>query len=101
MIDLGDGHTFRWAAWSPDRTLNPQYSDVPDCEHATGLIEHTKPDGVTPCMGGIIPDTAPEHLIGGRPTWHVESLEPLTLSPSILCKCGDHGFIRNGQWIKA
>ena len=26
------------------------------------------------------------------------SLEPLTLSPSVLCQCGAHGYIRNGQW---
>jgi hypothetical protein len=26
----------------------------------------------------------------------------LTLSPSLLCmRCGDHGFIRNGKWVKA
>lgn len=28
--------------------------------------------------------------------------EPLTLSPSLLCKtCGDHGFIRGGKWVAA
>lgn len=36
------------------------------------------------------------------PFWTVESWEPLTLSPSLLCRtCGDHGFIRNGQWVPA
>lgn len=35
-------------------------------------------------------------------SWAVESEEPLTLSPSILCRaCGDHGFIRNGKWVRA
>lgn len=33
-----------------------------------------------------------------RPLWQVESWDPLTLSPSILCDCGNHGFIRNGRW---
>jgi hypothetical protein len=34
--------------------------------------------------------------------WRVESLEPLTLSPSVLCTlCGNHGFIRNGKWEAA
>lgn len=29
----------------------------------------------------------------------VVSLEPLTISPSILCgECGAHGFIRDGVW---
>lgn len=30
--------------------------------------------------------------------WQLENLEPLTLSPSLLCQCGVHGFIRNGRW---
>lgn len=30
--------------------------------------------------------------------WQVESLEPLTISPSLLCPCGHHGFISNGRW---
>ena len=34
--------------------------------------------------------------------WDVVSLEPLTLSPSLLCTaCGHHGWIRNGQWVSA
>ena len=34
--------------------------------------------------------------------WDVLSEEPLTLSPSLLCRtCGHHGFIRNGQWVPA
>lgn len=30
--------------------------------------------------------------------WQVENIDPLTLSPSLLCPCGQHGFIRNGRW---
>jgi hypothetical protein len=38
----------------------------------------------------------------GRPSWVVESEEPLTLSPSVLCTtCGHHGFIRDGKWVPA
>ena len=34
--------------------------------------------------------------------WKVEGLEPLTISPSLLCReCGHHGFIRGGQWVPA
>ena len=34
--------------------------------------------------------------------WKVESLDPLTISPSLLCRvCGHHGFIRDGKWIPA
>lgn len=34
--------------------------------------------------------------------WDVISVEPLTLSPSILCTvCKHHGFIRDGRWVPA
>lgn len=34
--------------------------------------------------------------------WTVETEDPLTLSPSILCpECGHHGFIRAGRWVPA
>ncbi|MBN9376609.1 MAG: hypothetical protein J0I40_14730 [Cellulomonas sp.] len=34
--------------------------------------------------------------------WRVESTDPLTVSPSILCgSCGTHGFWRDGRWISA
>jgi len=31
--------------------------------------------------------------------WQLLSRDPLTLQPSILCDCGDHGFITHGRWI--
>lgn len=35
-------------------------------------------------------------------TWTVEQLDPLTISPSVLCRaCGNHGFIRDGRWVPA
>jgi hypothetical protein len=37
-----------------------------------------------------------------RPTWQLVSRDPLTLSPSLLCRvCGNHGWIRNGKWEPA
>lgn len=29
------------------------------------------------------------------------SADPLTISPSLLCRCGDHGWLRDGRWIPA
>jgi len=58
------------------------------------------------CEGAVLFDT-PENRHGNedghRPLWQVESLEPLTISPSILMSpdkggCGLHGFIRAGRW---
>lgn len=37
----------------------------------------------------------------GHPEWTIEGEQPLTCSPSFLCHCGFHGFIRNGQWVQA
>lgn len=34
--------------------------------------------------------------------WTVERLDPLTISPSLLCRaCGHHGFITAGRWVPA
>jgi hypothetical protein len=34
--------------------------------------------------------------------WDLVQLEPLTISPSLLCHaCGHHGFIREGKWVPA
>jgi len=31
--------------------------------------------------------------------WDLLAEEPLTMSPSLLCRaCGHHGFIENGKW---
>lgn len=35
------------------------------------------------------------------PLWELHSLAPLTVTPSILCGCGAHGFITQGTWIAA
>lgn len=35
-------------------------------------------------------------------TWNVVQREPLTLTPSILCRaCQNHGFITDGRWVPA
>lgn len=101
-LDLGHGHTLRFVAWQPDRELNPQYADIPDCDRVGAYVYHSTPDG-KPCSGYVCFDTAPEPLRGDNTqTWHVESSEPLTLSPSLLCRgCGDHGFVREGRWQPA
>ena len=32
--------------------------------------------------------------------WQVQRVEPLTVTPSILCgRCKTHGFITNGAWV--
>jgi hypothetical protein len=90
-IDLGGGVSIR--------TMICECSD-PECDKATpcGLYwDHDRPDG-THCEGSSH-SYVPLH---GPGAWRVESLEPLTLSPSLLCtQCKTHGFIREGKWVSA
>jgi hypothetical protein len=47
--------------------------------------------------GGWVPFTGSSIDTGSG--WTVESFDPLTLSPSLLCNvCKHHGWIRNGRW---
>lgn len=65
------------------------------------ILWHRCADGVRACGGYVGFERAPEDE---RPAWKVESWNPLTLSPSILCngKYGDcggaHGYIRADRW---
>ncbi|HEY3630788.1 MAG TPA: hypothetical protein VGL21_07800 [Jatrophihabitantaceae bacterium] len=57
-------------------------------------IDHPGKDGDT-CPGGYIYFGEPEG-------WTLESEDPPTISPSLLCRiCGDHGFVRSGRWVPA
>lgn len=70
---------------------------APNDEAVGGIIIHrlaTSPTGW--CEGSIM------FVDGyGPPTWSVESWSPLSCSPSFLCPCGDHGFIKGGAWQPA
>jgi hypothetical protein len=101
-LDLGDDHALAFTSWKPDRELNPQYADLPDVERVGAIIRHKRPDGGD-CWHGVFFDGAvAQRVFDGRTIWTVESWEPLTLSPSLLCRiCGDHGYIRQGKWVRA
>jgi hypothetical protein len=100
-IDLGDDHTLAFFQWSPDRDLNPQYEGIPDVEKFGANIAHQTPSGEE-CLSAVVFHSEFSKQIYGHDQWTVESWEPLTLSPSILCKrCGDHGWIKEGRWQKA
>lgn len=76
-------------------------------EHPRGdggwYAQHPPEDPSEPCMSSALFDLSHvrEHF-PDQNFWTVESFEPLTLSPSLLCRlCGHHGFIREGRWIPA
>ena len=100
ILDLGQNHTLRVLRWAPDRTLNPQYAHLPDVEHYGAVIAHPGPLGV--CEATITFDgPVRQELSPAKPRWHVVEWEPLTVTPSVVCACGDHGWIRKGRWVPA
>lgn len=103
-VDIGHNHSYELTCWSPDRDLNPQYKDVPDIDPLGAIVHHLdKRDPSKMCMSGVYFDLPNVRaVIDSDYCWQVESLEPLSISPSLLCTdCGDHGFIKNGRWINA
>lgn len=68
----------------------------PNCKHK-GIAAGA--DGEEQCAGSVNFTNSGIGRREGRPLWTVEQREPLTITPSILCGCGDqHGFIRGGRY---
>jgi hypothetical protein len=103
--DAGGGHQYLFlVAEAAD------YPEAPELLQATlddeglivvGIIDnHRKADG-TSCSGSVA-----FLAVDGRPTWTVQSLDPLDLTPSLLCNptkggCASHGWYRAGRWVEA
>jgi hypothetical protein len=97
IIDLGNGYSYRWIGWYPDRTIESnavRYKDHPDLEKACILL--TCPHGE-----GAVDTHPPEYNeVFHKEGWTVVSWEPLTLTPSIhRLECGCHGYITEGKWV--
>lgn len=94
-MDIGGGHQIKFAEYGGD-------------SHSGMRDRHLRPDNGLPCEGFITFTGSPwaqeftKDGVCSIQTWEVQSFEPLTISPSLLCRaCGDHGFIREGKWVKA
>jgi hypothetical protein len=88
VIDVGDGHTLR-------RVSNKEGQLV-------GFIEEhpDQRDPSRPCAGSI--SLAGSSWAEPGRTWTLVSEDPLTLSPSLMCTaCGNHGWVRDGKWVRA
>jgi hypothetical protein len=101
-VDLGNDHWYAWVQWAPDRDLNPQHVNIPDEPHAGVSVGHLTSDG-KPCQAyASIRTPVTDRVSPDDPKWDLVQEEPLTLSPSLCCRlCGDHGFIKDGRWIRA
>jgi hypothetical protein len=91
-IDLGDGHRIVFSGYKGEKRVG-------------GNVLHPPVEGKCGGQGWLTFEGrswAREFAPGAIATWKVESEEPFTISPSILCRaCGDHGFIRDGKWVRA
>lgn len=103
-IDIGHNHTMKFFSWAPDDLpANRERFGVPlpNVPRAGLTVSHLDKGG-NECMSGIWFDLPELKVMDERHRWKVESWEPLTISPSLLCmRCGDHGFIRSGLWVPA
>lgn len=92
-IDLGDGHSISFF------TVNG-VDVVGGIESHPSLKDTDYHKAGEECSGVIYFDV-PSNTYVNRHKWAVESWDPLTLSPSVLCTlCGNHGFIREGKWLQ-
>jgi hypothetical protein len=103
---LDDNHFFLWSYGSVEYFEDCGWPhDTRDGEDLvlTGIITyHRLLNGN--CCGGFLSfalPLRPSKHEADRAVWDVHSLDPLTIAPSVLCHCGDHGFIRDGCWVSA
>lgn len=104
-FDLGDGFSYSFHCWKPDRRLNPQYEGIPDVERmgATIFRDGEVVAAITFDLPEVrrIPGVRTDHL------WRLVSVSPLHVEPSLQMydrrthEPSHHGFIRNGRWVWA
>jgi hypothetical protein len=90
-INLGDNHRIVFSGYEGEKRVG-------------GNVLHPPVEGKCDGQGWIAFEgrSWARAFNGKIATWKVESDEPFTISPSILCRaCGDHGFIRDGKWVRA
>jgi hypothetical protein len=86
-LDIGDGHWIQWTEYEGER--------------CGGIIRHTDPKAESGmCAGAFFIKSLAAFT--NRPVWQMSgTFECPTLTPSFMCHCGDHGFVRNGRWVRA
>jgi hypothetical protein len=108
-LDLGRDHVLWFTEWEPDLALNPQYVGLPlqvPGGHYGAVLRHLKGPVPIPaypgephCVSGLVFDTPHNRYSTSLAYWTVVSWEPLTIVPSVLCGCGDHGYVTQGAWV--
>jgi hypothetical protein len=87
-LDLGDGHWIDWMEY--------------EGEKCGGIITHTTAKTETGLCQGTFWLASFKGYTHGHPVWQMSgTFGHPTLVPSFRCHCGDHGFVRDGKWVKA
>lgn len=96
-IDIGSGvFVSFYRCYRSSGVQTPGHVWPAEEDRAGLILWHPKP------AGGRCAVSVPWRQCGGqsRELWTLESMEPLTLSPSIVHRmCGAHGFISEGRWV--
>lgn len=109
-IDLGDDHHFVWLDGSTatheerfPETTHPSAGDGRPVTRCGIIVDHRNPNTGERCAGAVMFAKVlnPSEHEAKRPIWECVNLDPLHLEPSILCSCGDHGYVRDGRWQRA
>lgn len=104
-LDLGEDH---YLSWTHQARIDQKEGRPTDERGPIGAIVSHRLETGHYCFGSImfdVPHLREELRIRGTgqpaPLWKIEYMDPLTLSPSLMCACGDHGFVRDGKWVRA
>jgi hypothetical protein len=68
-------------------SLGSGWEWMPMPNYGETWLRHHCPDGKT--RTGVIEEN---HEIVSKPG------QPLSISPSVVCECGAHGYVRDGKW---
>lgn len=91
-VDLGNGVFIGWTTFNGVR--------------CGGILIHPISREINPdtgeCSGSFWFKDKKNQFETERPVWEFNNdFEKPTLSPSFLCHCGFHGFVKEGKWIQA
>lgn len=102
-IDLGNDHWLQFMGHGGEGVTNTATGEpVPYTEKYGASVLHRCAKTESGWDEGFVTFDTPAAADNASPKWTVDSWDPLTLSPSLLQGgCGDHGFIRQGKWVKA
>lgn len=89
-VDLGDGHSLTWSEYAG--------------KIVGGIIRHDAATETGYCDGAfwLRGNAFSARHNPQAPQWDMTgTFDRPTLLPSFLCHCGDHGWIREGRWVRA